>query len=294
MEAGEPGTVSWRTLWSETAAIVAGGRPAARWLCETASGCDGAGFIAVLDEPATVRSVAHLDSMLARLANGEPLQYVLGRWGFRRLDLLVDRRVLIPRPETEGLVDVAIEALQRGSTSRNGRPARCLDLGCGSGAIGLALALELPLGTEVWLTDVSVDALDVARANAAGLGRMAGHVNFAHGDWYDALDAGLAGTFDVICANPPYVAADDPGVEDVVRLHEPHLALFATDEGMSAIRTVVHGASVWLRAGGTVVVEIGSTQADAAAATAQDAGLVDVEVRADLAGLPRLLVGRCG
>jgi release factor glutamine methyltransferase len=284
--------ISWRRLWTETAAVVDGGRPAARWLCEVASGCDGAEFLALLDEPATTRGVAHLDAMLSRLATGEPLQYVLGRWGFRQLDLLVDQRVLIPRPETEGLVEVALDAARRARTALADRPLRCVDLGCGSGAIGLALASELPLGSEIWLTDVSPEALDVARANAAGLGRTATHVHVAHGDWYAALPAALAGSFDVVCSNPPYIAVDDQTVEQVVRQYEPHIALFAPDAGLAAIRAVVDGAPHWLRSGGTVVVEIGSTQADAATVIAERAGLESVAIHPDLAGLPRLLVGR--
>ena len=123
-------------LLAETAERV-GERPAARWLCEVASGADR--IEEVLDEPATRRMVAHLDAMIARHAAGEPLAYVLGRWSFRHLDLAVDRRVLIPRPETEVVAGVAVELAQ----SRP-RPVTVVDLGTGSGAIGLALADELP------------------------------------------------------------------------------------------------------------------------------------------------------
>ena len=118
------------------------------------------------------RGVAHLDAMLARLASGEPLQYVLGRWGFRHLDLMVDQRVLIPRPETETVVETALQ-LARSLP----RPIVCADLGTGSGAIGLSLATELGLeGVTVWMTDRSPEALEVARANAAGVGRAAVNV----------------------------------------------------------------------------------------------------------------------
>ena len=127
--------------------------------------------------------VAHLDAMLDRHAAGEPLAYVLGRWGFRHLDLAVDRRVLIPRPETEVVAGVAIEL-----AGALARPITVADLGTGSGAIGLALADELPVdGVTVWLTDVSPDALDVARANLAGIGRRAANVRIAEGSWFDAL-----------------------------------------------------------------------------------------------------------
>ena len=175
-------------MWVETTRLV-GDRSRARWLCEVASGSvDGDEFLARLDEAATIRMVAHLDAMIARLRTGEPLQYVLGEWSFRRITLAVDRRVLIPRPETELVAEVALaKAAEVG-------PTRVVaDLGTGSGAIGLSLAHELPLdGTTVWITDAERDALDVARANIAGLGRAGVNVRVAHGSWFDALPAGLA------------------------------------------------------------------------------------------------------
>ncbi len=180
-------TVTWGQLWNETASAV--GRPQARWLCEVASGTDGDDFLALRDRPATQRGVAHLDAMLARYAAGEPLQYVLGRWGFRHLDLMVDRRVLIPRPETELVVDTAL-----GLARSQPRPLICADLGTGSGAIGLSLASELPIdGVTVWLTDRSADALDVARANAAGIGRAAANVRIAAGRLVRCLAIGPRG-----------------------------------------------------------------------------------------------------
>lgn len=278
-------TVTWRTLWAE-AARVAGGRPQGRWLCEVASGLDGDELTAALDTPASQRGVAHLDAMLARLATGEPLQYVLGRWAFRRLDLMVDRRVLIPRSETEGLVEVALALVA------DQPPRRCADLGCGSGAIGLSLAVELPPGTEVWLTDASADALDVARANSAGIGRAAAGVRFGLGSWFDALPEELRGRFDLICSNPPYVAVGAPDLEPVVRDWEPHLALFGGDDGADAIRVLASGAGRWLRPGGWLVVEIGSAQAAAATELAHTAGLQQVAVHRDAAGLHRVLTAR--
>ena len=175
-----------------------GERPAARWLCEVASGADR--IEDVLDEPATQRMVAHLDAMVARYRTGEPLAYVLGRWSFRHLDLAVDSRVLIPRPETEVVAGVAIDLARQLPP-----PVTVADLGTGSGAIGLALADELPVdGVTVWLTDESPDALDVARANLAGIGRRGANVRIAEGAWFDALPDGVV--LDVAVANPPYVA----------------------------------------------------------------------------------------
>ena len=194
-----------------------GERPQARWLCETASGAFGEDFTEELDRPATERMVAHLDAMVARYRAGEPLQYVLGHWAFRHLDLMVDRRVLIPRPETELVAAVAIERARALST-----PVVVADLGTGSGAIGLSMAAELRItGTTVWLTDASADALAVARANAAGVGRAAANVRLAQGSWFDALPDDLRGRLDVVVANPPYIAEDDPEVGSEVREWEP-------------------------------------------------------------------------
>lgn len=293
MSAGR--TVTWRELWNETTAAV-GGRPQARWLCETASGLDADELLLALDDAATVRAVAHLDAMLARLANGEPLQYVLGHWSFRHLDLMVDRRVLIPRPETEEVAGVAIEcALERAVSA--GGPVHCADLGTGSGAIGLALATELatrrpPVRAEVWLTDVSEAALDVARANLAGVGRGAASVRFAAGSWFAALPDHLRRQLDVIVANPPYVAVDDPAVEEAVRLWEPHHALYAGVDGLDDLRLIAAEAPAWLAPDGWLVLEIGAGQGSAVAEMLASAGLMDVDVRVDAAGHDRIAIAR--
>lgn len=278
--------LTWRDVWTSTTDVL-GERAPARWLCETASGLDGDEFLAALNEVPTERMIAHLDSMVGRYRSGEPLAYVMGRWSFRTVELMVDRRVLIPRPETELVAECAIDLARRVS------PRRVADLGTGSGAIGLALAAELPIdGTEVWLTDASADALDVARANAAGLGRPAANVRFAAGSWFDALDDSLRGSFQVIVSNPPYIAVDDPEVEASVREWEPSTALFAGADGLDAVRVIVEGARSWLAPGGWLVLEIGHRQGDAVAGLARDAGLVEVAVRNDLAGRPRIVVAR--
>jgi release factor glutamine methyltransferase len=280
------GTVHWRALWDETASII--GRPQARWLCEVASGVDSDDFIELLDRPATQRAVAHLDAMLARHAAGEPLQYVLGRWGFRHLDLMVDRRVLIPRPETEQVVEVAL----RLARTMN-RPLVCVDLGTGSGAIGLSLAAELPVdGVTVWMTDQSSDALDVARANAAGIGRAAANVRVVDGCWFDALPTDLRGELSLVVCNPPYVRDNDTDLESIVRDWEPGTALFAGADGLDAIREVVAHAPAWLRPGGWLVLEIGAGQGAAVDELMREAGFVDRAITADLGGHDRIAVGR--
>jgi release factor glutamine methyltransferase len=282
------GTVTWGELWNETAALI--GRPQARWMCEVASGCDADEFLAGLDRKASERGVAHLDAMLARLEAGEPLQYVLGRWGFRHLDLMVDRRVLIPRPETETVVETALQ-LARSLP----RPIVCADLGTGSGAIGLSLASELGHdGVTVWMTDSSADALDVARANAAGIGRAAANVRLAHGPWFDALPAELLGHLAIIVSNPPYVADDDVELEHIVRNWEPASALFGGVDGLDEIRRIVAEARRWLRPGGWLVLEIGSGHGARVAKLLHSAGLDDVVITADLSGHDRVAVARRG
>ena len=281
------GTVTWRELFVETAAKL-GSEAEARWLCQEASGLEGVEWALGLDSRATERGVARLDSMVARRAAGEPLQYVLGRWGFRGLDLLVDRRVLIPRPETEQLVEIAL-CLARAMTP----PLVIADLGTGSGAIALALASELPLGqATVWAGEESERALAVARANLAGIGRAAVHVRIVAGSWYGALPPELAGGVDLVVSNPPYIATDDPAVERAVRQWEPAEALFAGDDGLDAVRAIVEGAERWLRTGGALVCEIGAEQGDAVAALAARSGLREVRVEPDDAGRARFVVAR--
>ena len=268
-----------------------GERTIAQWLCEHASGCDADEFGDILDELVSERSAQHLHSMLARYATGEPLQYVMGRWAFRRLDLLVDSRVLIPRPETELLVEhVTRYALQK--IRDVGRSVAIADLGTGSGAVGLSVLHELPFeSAEVWMTDVSEDALHVARANAAGVGRNAVGARFGHGSWYQALPEDLRGSLDAIVSNPPYIATGDPLVGDSVLNWEPHDALFAGADGLNDLRVVVSGASNWLVPGGLLAVEMGFTQATVVSQMFESAGFKNVSVHKDLAGLDRFVTG---
>ena len=281
---GGGATVTWRALWSQTSDAV-GDTTRARWLCEVASASlDGDDFLTRLDEAASVRMVAHLDSMVARSRTGEPLQYVLGEWSFRRITLAVDRRVLIPRPETELVAEVAIELAARCAPRRT-----VADLGTGSGAIGLSMAVELPRhGTEVWITDASADAIDVARSNLAGIGPAAANVRVAHGSWFDALPDET--TFDVIVSNPPYVAVGSPDLDPSVGDWEPSHALLSGSDGLDDIRVIAAGAPARLRPGGSLVLEIGADQGRAVDDVLRRAGLADVEIRRDLAGHDRIAV----
>jgi len=272
---------TWRELWRRTETVL-GDRVAARWMCETAAGAFGDDFLAELDVSATTRTVQHLEAMVARRQTGEPLQYVLGHWGFRRLDLAVDRRVLIPRPETELVAEIAIERALAAAP-----PRRIVDLGTGSGAIGLALADELPVvGTEVWLTDVDPDALDVARANLSGIGRAATNVRVARGSWFEAVPVELC--FDVVVSNPPYVAAGAADLEPVVADWEPRHALVGGVDGLDAIRAIVRDARERLVPGGSLVLEIGYDQGDAVRSELEAHGYSEVAIRPDLAGHDRI------
>jgi len=277
--------VTWSALLAQTTEQL-GDANEARWLCEHASGLDGAEFVAGLGEFATTAMVESLEGMMRRRLAGEPLQYVMRRWAFRHLDVLIDERVLIPRPETEVLVDIALE-LVRG---REG--LRIVDLGAGSGVIGLSLAAELfPRVGEVWLVDASAAALEVARANVAGVGRAGAVVRVAEGDWFGALPDALRGQVDVVVANPPYIAEGDVEVDESVARWEPHVALYSGADGLDAIRRIVADAPEWVRAGGWLVMEIGYRQGDAVAALF-GAGWESVAVRQDLTGRDRFVVAR--
>ncbi|MDP8937534.1 MAG: peptide chain release factor N(5)-glutamine methyltransferase [Actinomycetota bacterium] len=294
---GNPAPATWRTEL-EYARRRLGSDLEARRILGRASGFDRADLVRHFDDPVPARAAAFLWSMVERRRKGEPLQYVLGVWGFRQLDLMIDRRVLIPRPETEVVVEVALEELRR--LELDGRPASrsggrsgpvLVDLGTGSGAIALSLAVEVD-GAVVWATDASADALAVARANLAGLGsRVAPRVRLAQGRWFDALPVSLLGRVDLVVCNPPYVAEDEPLPAEVADW-EPSRALVSGPTGLEAIEEVVAAAPRWLARPGALVVEVAPHQAGAAAAMARDAGFSPVEVRPDLAGRARALVGR--
>lgn len=282
---GTPGEVKWREL-HELAVGRLGDRQSARWFVEEASGDP---WPAVLDQPVPARAGEAFLSLLERREAGEPVQYVLGHWSFRELDLLVDRRVLIPRPETEVVVDVALAELAR---LRVAAPL-VVDLGTGSGAIALSIATEEPRAA-VWATDVSPEALAVASANLAGLGTLAGgRVRLAQGDWWSALPEELKGTVDMVVTNPPYVAGDElAGLPAEVWGWEPHAALAGGHCGLEALQAILSEAPQWVAARSVLVSELAPSQAAAATRLAEEAGFREVTVRPDLAGRDRVLVAQ--
>jgi release factor glutamine methyltransferase len=215
---------------------------------------------------------AFQDAVRRRSVGREPVAYITGTRGFRRLDLRVDPRVLIPRPETETLVDAAVD-LPHG--------ARVVDVGTGSGAVALALKDERP-DLDVTATDTSADALAVARANAARLGL---EVQFVETDLLD----GVVGPVDAVVSNPPYVEDGAPLQPEIAR-HEPAAALYAGSDGLAVIRRLAERAAASpVR---FVALEVGMGQAPAVAEVLRAAGFDDVTTRADLAGIDRVVVGR--
>lgn len=215
---------------------------------------------------------------LRRLA-GEPVAYLTGSKEFYGLQLAVDARVLDPRPDTETLVDWALDHLPR-----DGAVCRVVDLGTGSGAIALALQSQRPAAC-IWAVDASAEALAVAQANAQ---RLALPVQFAHGSWLQPL-AGQP-PFDLIVSNPPYIRDDDPHLAALT--HEPLSALASGGDGLADIRTIIDQARTRLAPGGWLLLEHGWDQADAVAALLRDAGFDTVQHRHDLAGIARCTGGR--
>jgi release factor glutamine methyltransferase len=297
--------VTWRKLRSDVARelAAAGIVPAeaeARFMVERASGFDADEWLEIVDLEPPVRPAAHLQAMVERRVAGEPLQYVLGAWSFRGLDLLVDRRVLIPRPETESVVEVALEEAERLGLKRTKRrlalveprPTTAVaDIGTGSGAIALALEAELP-DVEVWATDVSEDALDVARANVSGCAAARVRIGAA-APWFDGLPDSLRGALRLIVSNPPYIAeAEVPALPEEVAGYEPHTALVSGPTGTEALELVLDQARAWLAPGASVVLEFAPHQAHAMTEYAEKLGYTEVIVRDDLSGRARTLVAR--
>lgn len=229
-----------------------------------------------VSEEATRAAVAMAERRIA----GEPLQYVTGVAGFRRLELSVGPGVFIPRPETELVAEKAMTVLPPGGT--------LVDVGTGSGAIALAIADERPDAT-VFATETSPDALAWAARNQRSTGAR---VQLILGDLLEALPSSARGAIDVVVANPPYIGSDEEDqLPHEVKGFEPHGALFAADDGLSVIRRIATDATSWLKPGGKIVLEIGSTQEEAVRSLLAEAGYADVAVSRDLAGLPRCAGG---
>lgn len=235
-----------------------------------------------LDRPLQKDELSEFRALIQRRMQLEPTQYLTGFKDFYNRRFTVDPRVLIPRPETELLVEAVLKLLPKDA------PSRVLDLCTGSGCIGVTIAAERPQGS-VWLTDVSPGACEVAKANAEKH-EVASRVSVLHGDLFAAIPAGAR--FDVVVSNPPYIKrAELPGLQKEV-LREPTLALDGGDDGLDFVRRIAEGSHAALKPGGWVALEIGDEQGEAVKQMLTRAGYRAVRVERDLARLDRLAFGQ--
>jgi release factor glutamine methyltransferase len=227
----------------------------------------------------TADEQARFSALLRRRLTGEPVAYITGRQEFWSLTFEVNRATLIPRPETELLVETALQLAERiGSNA-----LRLADLGTGSGCIALALAHERP-HWQITAVDISDEALQTAQRNARRLG--IGNVEFLINDWLSGFTVNAC---DIIVSNPPYIRADDPHLHDI--RHEPQTALVAGSDGLDALRRIIAEARACLKPNGLLLLEIGHDQSEAVNELMQAAGYVNIEFKRDLAGIPRVCVG---
>jgi release factor glutamine methyltransferase len=285
---GESWTILRMILWSAEYLKNKGvetGRLDAEWLLAAALGVDRLQLYLKYDRPLRSEEREAFKPLLRRRAGREPLQYIIGRTGFRELELKTDPRVLIPRPETELLVQEVLDWASAGAES-------VWDMGTGAGAVALSLAAE-GTWTRVVATDVSPEALSVAADNAERYD-LGGHVEFREGSLFEPLEEGER--FDVIVSNPPYIAESEKGeLQPEVRDWEPPEALFAGEDGLDVIRQLVAGAPKHLLSGGLLALECGLGQAEGIAADVQATGAFGaVRIRADLTGRPRFVTAERG
>jgi release factor glutamine methyltransferase len=254
----------------------------ARLLIGHAIGIDRAAMAAAANRTVTAQERLTLDAMTERRMDREPVSRILGRKEFWSLMLNVTPDVLVPRPETETVIEVALDFVTRGNLRME--TLRVLDIGTGSGALLLALLTELPNATGTG-TDISAKALAVAHDNAA-LHRLAARCIFVECD----IASGLAGPFDLIVSNPPYIAHGDiAGLDAEVRDFDPAIALDGGADGLDGYRAIAHEARRLLAPDGRLIVELGASQEVAVAALFSSAGLAPGSARKDLAGIPRAL-----
>ena len=251
-----------------------------RLIIEKATGIGRDDFIFALDREISASETKRIEQLTARRRAGEPMAYILGEREFYNASFIVSQSVLIPRPETEALVELALRA-------GKGEDLVFADIGCGSGCVGLSIALERPTWRGV-LIDNSASALAVARENRARLGASA---NFILGNLF-ALPFG-ASSLDLVVSNPPYIAENERGEVCAETLaYEPVSALFSSQEGLAHIRGLVSQASVVLRDGGSLILEHGFRQQDSVIKILEDSSFSEIRGHRDLAGLPRCVTAR--
>lgn len=252
----------------------------ARLLLAHVLGHDRAWLIAYRDDALTADQVTRFDALVRRRHNGEPVAYLIGRREFYGLEFEITPDVLIPRPETELLVEIALESIAVDT------PAHILDLGTGSGAVALAIAWSRPQASVVG-TDVSETALGLAQRNAQRL--LIRNATFVRSDWFADVPSR---TFDLIVANPPYIDENDHHLHEGDLRFEPRGALTPGGNGLAAIRSIADAARGFLAPSGLIAVEHGHDQGDVAQACFREAGFADVATRRDLAGIPRVTIAR--
>ena len=288
---GDPWTILRMILWSAeylTEKGVEAGRLDAEWLLSTALGVDRLQLYLQYDRPLSPEEREAFKPLLRRRASREPLQYIIGRAAFRQLELKTDPRVLIPRPETEVLVQEVLDWASAAGKSLG----RVWEMGTGTGAVALSLAVEGACTTIV-ATDSSPDALSVAADNAERYD-VSGLVEFREGSLFEPLEEGEE--FDVIVSNPPYIAEGEKGeLQPEVRDWEPPEALVAGEDGLDVIRQLVAGAPEHLLAGGFLALECGLGQAERIATDLNGTGaFAAVRIRPDLTGRPRFVIAERG
>ena len=245
-------------------------------------GCDRAYLFAHPERELVEAEQSHYDMLVSRRAAGEPLQYLTGHQEFWKADFLVSPAVLIPRPETEHIIEVVLDLVRHFALNPH---LKLIDVGTGSGAIAITLARELP-HAEVHAVDLSPSALEVARTNAQRLGAS---VHFAQSDVLASVVCDAS--FDFVVSNPPYVGLSEADkVQAVVKHYEPHMAVFAGDEGLDVIRRLIPQAHRALRQGGWLLMEVGYSQSQAVMDLL--AGWHNVHSVPDLAGIPRVIAAR--
>jgi len=301
-----PPTESSRGQWTTAAlltwlgeAFTKAGIDSSRLIAEMLMGhvlrCERLRLYTEADRPATAEERDRLRALAARALRHEPVQYLVGEAWFYGMPFTVDRRVLIPRPSTATIVDAVLAWARAASPAPGGAtlrvassPIRIADIGTGSGCIPIALLKQLPHATVV-ATDISSDALDVARTNAARHG-VTDHIEFRHGDLLEPL--GTDAPFDVIVSNPPYIPDHEwDAVEPNVKNHEPTSALRGGVDGLQFVRPLIESAPALLNSGGLLAIEIAETTADAVLALARaNTMLIYAKTLNDVDGLPRVLI----
>jgi release factor glutamine methyltransferase len=273
--------LAWAREWLQNKGVE-NPRLDAELLLASALGCDRVRLYIDVDKPLSPEELARLKPLIQRRGAREPVAYILGTKEFYGRSFEVAKGVFIPRPETEILVQVALEGVPRGAATR------VLDLCAGSGAVGVTIAAERP-DARVDLVELSPPAAEVARRNAEKL--SPGRATVLQGDLYAALPAGEQ--YNVVVANPPYVPlSHGPQLAPDILDHEPHLALFGGDDGLDVVRAVIAGLRERLLPGGLFATEIDPPQSAVVAELCRAAGLSGVRVVRDLAGLDRHVAGR--